>query len=171
MNDYMIEDTSVRSADAGIFMWQLSDDTVYADAALADLFGLDSREAERGLPIVRFLDRIREDDRPDVAKAIHEAIVTGEAYQRDYRIVRPDATEVGVSAFGRCFRDANGTPSHYAGIVYPSIGQPMPSERLFWHCLQAHDLARQCGEMEMVELLGQALRRYGRRSEQDTSIH
>jgi hypothetical protein len=107
----------------------------------------------------------------DVAKAIHEAIVTGEAYQRDYRIVRPDATEVGVSAFGRCFRDANGTPSHYAGIVYPSIGQPMPSERLFWHCLQAHDLARQCGEMEMVELLGQALRRYGRRSEHDTSIH
>src|SRR4051812_29429859 len=109
MNDYMTEDTAARSADAGIFMWQLSDDTVYADAALADLFGLDSREAERGLPIVRFLDRIREDDRPDVAKAIHEAIVTGEAYQRDYRIVRPDATEVGVSAFGRCFRDANGT--------------------------------------------------------------
>jgi hypothetical protein len=119
------------------------------------------RPAERGQPIISFLDRIDPEDKPKIARAIHEAIVTGEAYQQTYRVIRPDGSLVHVAAFGRCFRDAAGTPSHYAGIVCPAAVGSSEQGALFWHCLQAHELARRSGQWEMVEYLEKALRHLG----------
>jgi len=165
VSDNTVRELNEAACDAGVFTWDLSTDTVYADKALAELFGLDARETERGLPIVRFLDRIDPADKPMIAKAIHEAIVTGEAYQQDYTVVRHDGSTAAVAAFGRCFRNAAGTPSHYAGIVYPKTSGPSVQDAIFWHCLQAYNLAKDAGQMEMVELLQQALRRCGRATE------
>jgi PAS domain-containing protein len=153
-------DSAKTSPDAGVFTWELSTDTVYADAALAGLFGLDAREAEQGLPIIRFLDRIDPADKPKIAHAIHEAIITGEAYQQDYGLVRPDGSRADVAAFGRCFRDASGTPAYYAGIVCPRTERSSSQDALFWHCLQAHNIARECGMWDIVELLETALRKF-----------
>jgi hypothetical protein len=157
--------------DAGVFTWDLSTDTVYADSALAELFGLDAHEACRGLPIVRFLDRIDPADKPLIARAIHEAIVTGEAYQQDYSIIRPNGSKADVSAFGRCFRDENGNPRHYAGVVCLRTDQPSPVDALFWHCLQAHNIAKECGRWEMVEILEDALRQFGHQPDGATVRH
>lgn len=148
-------------AEAGVFTWDLGTDTVYADTTLAALFGFDAEVAQSGQPIIHFLDRIDAADKPRIAQAIHEAIVTGAAYQQDYDILRPDGTRASVSAFGRCFRDAAGTPSHYAGIVCPKADERAPQDSLFWHCLQAYHLARQCGQWDMVRHLELALREFG----------
>jgi len=147
--------------EAGVFTWDLGTDTVYADAALAGLFGFDAEVAQAGQPIIHFIDRIDAADKPRIAQAIHEAIVSGDAYQQDYDIMRPDGTRARVSAFGRCFRDAAGTPSHYAGIVFPRADERAPQDSLFWHCLQAYNLARQCGQWDMVRHLELALREFG----------
>jgi len=147
-------------ADAGVFTWDLSTDTVYADAALAALFGFGTHEAERGQPIVSFMQRISAIDKPRIAQAIHEAIVTGKAYQQDYMIERPDGTRASVSAFGRCFRDSDGTPSHYAGIVCPQSICEISHDPLLGHCLQAYDLASKTGNADLVAALAVALRLY-----------
>lgn len=171
----IVEDVSVAAMhegdDAGVFTWDLSADMVYADATLAKLFGLNAREAECGLPIIRFLEKIDSVDKPKIAKAIHESIITGETYQQDYGILQTDGTVTNVAAFGRCFRGADGTPSHYAGIVCLRINRPSSQEALFWHCLQAHDLARQSGQWEMVRLLEEALRKCGEHAADTARLH
>ena len=106
------------ATECGIYSWVIATDTVCADARVAGFFELPPELAERGLPLARYLDRIHDDDRPRTAKAIHDAIVTGDAYQADYRIVHADQSIVHVFAIGRCFRDKNGVPSEYAGVIY-----------------------------------------------------
>ncbi len=155
-------DKNLNVSDAGIFSWVLSTDTVYADAAVAVLYGFDAQQMESGQPIVSFLDRIDPRDRPRTARAIHEAIVTGEHYQQDYRVIRPDGTNMQVAAFGRCFRDSEGTPAHFAGIICPRIDQPSAEDAMFWHCLQAYEIARNAKQWEMVKVLEKALRQCGR---------
>lgn len=159
--DAIILDTHRKAPDAGIFTWVLCTDTVYADAAVAALFGFDAQQVERGQPIVSFLDRIDPRDKPKIAQAIHSAIITGDPYQQDYSVIRPDGTKAEVAAFGRCFRDASGTPSHYAGIICPRIDQLSSQDAMFWHCLQAYEIARGAKQWDMVKVLEKALRQCG----------
>jgi PAS domain-containing protein len=53
--------------EAGFFTWDVPENILYADGALANLFGLESVVASQGLPIEAYLDRVhpastREDD-------------------------------------------------------------------------------------------------------------
>jgi PAS domain S-box-containing protein len=105
------------TADAGIFTWDLAQDLVYADSALAKLFGLAADETMCGLPLQSYLDRVHPDDRPNLAKTITETIVGERAQQSVYRVRTRDDHYVSVAAFGRCFRDRKGTPVLYSGIV------------------------------------------------------
>jgi PAS domain-containing protein len=61
-------DKSLNVSDAGIFSWVLSTDTVYADAAVAALFGFEAQQLENGRPIVSFLDRIDPRDKARTAQ-------------------------------------------------------------------------------------------------------
>lgn len=105
--------------EAGIFSWNVGDDVLYADTAVAFLFGLDPQETLAGLPGQRYLDRIHPDDRPATAALWSEAIQTGKPYHAEYRVTGLDGNERLVMAFGRCFRQPTGDPTHYAGIVHP----------------------------------------------------
>ncbi len=105
--------------DAGFFTWDMNADLVYADSALAVLFGLDPNETERGLPVQSYLDRVHPDDVATLAKQISDAIVAQHPTIQYYRSRKADGSYVSVSAFGRCFRDREDNPIHYAGIVVP----------------------------------------------------
>ncbi|MBB3741946.1 PAS domain-containing protein [Rhizobium sp. BK591] len=136
------------SEEAGIFTWVLATDTVYADTALANLFGLDPEETIAGLPVMRYLDRIHPDDKPSVAKAISESVITGNPYRHDYRVFDRSGQMVTVAAFGRCFRDEAGNPSQYAGIVFPTnehIHQDHQKDQLSVHCREALKIAQSSG--------------------------
>ena len=105
--------------DAGLFTWDLTKDILYADGALAKLFGLDALEAEQGLPIQAYICRVHEDDAPDLAKRISDAIIAKHPTEQNYRVKQGDGSYVSVAAYGRCFRNRHGEPVHYAGIVIP----------------------------------------------------
>jgi PAS domain-containing protein len=144
--------------ESGIFTWDLETNTVYADSALSSLFGLDRREAERGLPIEIFLERMHVEDRPSIARLIHESIVTGLPYQSEYRVADVNGNFTPVTAFGRCFRNAENKPSHYAGIVFASqTAETGPTGDLVWHCLRAYELARAQDKETVARLLLRAL--------------
>lgn len=106
--------------DAGIFTWDIKNNTVYSDSALADLFGLDAYEAEHGLPIETFLDRVHPEDRPGLAKIIRDAIIAELPHQAVYRVMDQRGHYSSVASFGRCFRDRSGEPTLYSGIVVPA---------------------------------------------------
>lgn len=116
-----------RMPDAGLFTWDMNADLVYADSALAALFGLDAAETERGLPVQAYLDRVHPDDVAGLAKQISDAIIAQHPTVQHYRSMNATGSYVRVSAFGRCFRDRNNNPIHYAGIVVPSEAPELPS--------------------------------------------
>ncbi|WP_112941922.1 MULTISPECIES: PAS domain-containing protein [unclassified Rhizobium] len=116
-----------RMPDAGLFTWDMNADLVYADSALAALFGLEAAETERGLPVQAYLDRVHPDDVAGLAKQISDAIVAQHPTVQHYRSMNAEGSYVRVSAFGRCFRDRNNNPIHYAGIVVPSEAPEPPS--------------------------------------------
>jgi len=113
--------------DAGFFTWDMPENILYADGALADLFGVDPEEAERGLPIETYLDRVHPEDRSQLAKAISDSIIAHMNQQETYRVLNSQGSYVTVASFGRGFRDRDGLPQRYVGIVVPvSEGEPEP---------------------------------------------
>lgn len=106
--------------EAGLYTWDIEKDLLFADPALADLFGLDPDSAASGLPFRLYLDRVHPDDRGRLARAISDVIVADIPQQSTYRVLNATGAYVSVEAFGRAFRDAQGKPVHYAGIVVPT---------------------------------------------------
>jgi PAS domain-containing protein len=148
---------NVSAAESGFFTWDISTDRLYADGAVAELFGLDGMAAERGLPLERYLARIHVEDRAQVAAAIHESITTGEPEQQSYRTLQADGTYAYVMVFGRCFRDHNGMPLLYAGIVCPVSEEPMLTRPLVRYCLTAYEIAVREGNETVAQHLLTAL--------------
>jgi PAS domain S-box-containing protein len=113
----VVELTDADAADSGIFTWDITKDLVYADSALAELFGLVSEETNRGLPLKHYLDRVHPEDRAYVAKQITDTIVGARAQESVYRVRTRNGQYVSVIVFARCFRDRNDTPVLYSGMV------------------------------------------------------
>jgi PAS domain S-box-containing protein len=107
------------ACDAGIYTWDIVRNLVFADSALAELFGLDPAATVRGLPLEDYLARVHPDDRPELAKKISEVLVADIAQQNTYRVWGRDGRYRMVAAFGRAFRDHGGSPILYSGIVVP----------------------------------------------------
>ncbi|OCJ00580.1 hypothetical protein A6U86_13420 [Rhizobium sp. AC27/96] len=108
-----------RIEEAGIWTWSIESDLVFADTAVAKLFGIDQEETLHGLPVERFLTRIHVSDRPRIARKLSQAIIGGQPYREEYRVEDYRGTIRWVMAHGRCFRDRSGNPVQYAGIVHP----------------------------------------------------
>lgn len=106
--------------DAGFFTWDISENKLYADGALADLFGVDPAEAERGLPVEAYLDRVHPDDRSRLARVIRDSIIAHVNQQETHWVIDSCGRYATVASFGRGFRDRNGMPLRYVGIVVPA---------------------------------------------------
>lgn len=106
--------------DAGFYTWDIPDNVLYADSALAALFGLDPALAETGLPLDIYLERVHPEDRPRLAKTIRDSIVAHQPQQETYRVLSASGKYVPVASYGRGFRDEKGNPIRYVGIVIPA---------------------------------------------------
>lgn len=81
---------------------------LYADGALADLFGLDPTIASQGLPIESYLERVHPEDKPRLAKTIRDSIIADRLQQETYRVMNSDGDYIFVIGFGRGFRSKVG---------------------------------------------------------------
>lgn len=126
---------------SGVYTWVIGADTVYGDSLVASSFGFTDAQGKSGLPLIDYIERIHIEDRGRVAKAIHDTMLTGNPFCEQYRVCRPDGSVVDVIAFGSCFRDASGEPSHYSGMVFPTSTLEMHCDTLTGHLLAAHEAA------------------------------
>lgn len=76
----------IACAHAGIFTWDIASNLLYADSALAEIYGFDPAEAATGQPIEMFLERVHPDDRPRLAKMIGQGIMRDVPQQVTYRV-------------------------------------------------------------------------------------
>lgn len=128
--------------EAGIFTWDIATDRLYADALVAESFGLNVADTELGLPQEVYLARVHPDDIAQVADANRQAIATSEPYQVPYRVRRSDGSWAEVIAFGRCFYSPSGQPSHFSGIVYPVPVCDQNEASVTGHLLAAYEVAK-----------------------------
>lgn len=155
--EFAAQSSLPATKEAGIFTWVIGSDTVYCDDLAAALFGFDSVQARKGLPVSHYLERMHPDDLPRVAKAIHETMITNLPYQENYRVCLPDGSVRELSAYGSCFRGADGEPSHYAGILMQVDAPADPDHALILHLLSAHDIALRDGRLELAAKIASLL--------------
>ena len=120
--------TGEAPPEVGFFTWDVPENILYADRALADLFGLDPTAASQGLPIEAYLDRVHPDDKPQLAKTIRDSIVTDRPQQETYRVLNKDGHHVFVTGYGRGFRSKDGNTTRYVGVVVPINADTSPSK-------------------------------------------
>lgn len=125
---YVAQTTGEASPEVGFFTWDVPENVLYADGALADLFGLDPTVSSQGLPTETYLDRVHSEDRPRLAKTIRDSIVTDRPQQETYRVVNTEGSYVFVTGFGRGFRNQDGDIVRYVGIVVPTNVQTTPKQ-------------------------------------------
>ncbi|MBO9100715.1 MULTISPECIES: PAS domain-containing protein [Rhizobium] len=153
----LVRNSQPSPMDSGVFTWDIETDQFFADSAFASLFGLDPSETMVGLPMERYLDRVHPEDKARVAKAVHEAVVSGYPCQQNYRVRSARGFYTEIMAFGRCFRNADGTPSQYAGIVFPVVPVVEESATLQDLCSQAHRAALKSGRLDIARTLRDVL--------------
>lgn len=154
---------------AGIFTWDIASNTLYGDSVIAAFFGIDIDRAMAGLPLQDYLANIDPQDKQRVARAIHAAILTGTPYQEEYRLGRPDGSTIWVLEIGHCFRNREGTPSSYAGVIYDITKQKTArTDGLSDHCQAALDVAERVGNTRLINLLQQAMDEAGNEDSKET---
>nr|WP_246704039.1 PAS domain-containing protein [Rhizobium sp. P38BS-XIX] len=102
-----------------MFTWPLTDNIVYGDTAIAFLFGLDPAKTLLGVTARRYIRRIFVSDRSIVINLWMQAITTGRSFHVEFRVRDETGHYRHVASSGRCFRNADGVPAHFIGIVYP----------------------------------------------------
>lgn len=100
----------------GTWDWDVVSDTLKVNDRFAAFFGV-PLDGAQGLPIARFVAAILPEDRARVEAAIAASVAEGSDYLEDYRVHTIDGEVRWLTARGRCFHDAEGTPVRFPGVV------------------------------------------------------
>jgi hypothetical protein len=106
----------------GLFTWQLADNLLVADNVFSAFYGMRPELLAKGVSIEELIGRIVEEDREEAARATHRAILSGEFSTVPFRVNHSGRLRTLVS-FGRCLRDADGTPSIFTGGLFETTAE------------------------------------------------
>ena len=149
----------ISPAAGGTYTWKIGEDRVFCDPLVADLFGIPQAQALLGQPIARFLQAIHPDDLERVSAAINAQVETGRDYRESYRVISATGVVSKVLAMGRCFRDSDGKPFEYAGMLF-NLSDPrgaQPNDEIIAGCSAAFRAAQNIGNEFVAYLLSMVL--------------
>jgi PAS domain S-box-containing protein len=121
-SDAALQDARLRlegalgAAEVGTWNWNIRENSLYADANLARLFGVSAQEAEGG-PVEAFLAAILPDDVERVQARIAQALDTGAPFSDSYRVRCADGGYRHVEARGKVSFGADGQPEWLPGVA------------------------------------------------------
>ncbi len=116
---------AVDAANFGIWIRDLAGKSIWATKKWRDLFGFTSDEP---LDLDRFFGRLHPDDRDAVVQALEQARESGARYEREYRIVLPDAGLRWLSSLGSVEFHANGKAVRMLGVCRDCTLQKLAEE-------------------------------------------
>ena len=109
-------EAALEAGAIGTWAWDVQADSFFGDASLAHIFGVPP-EAVAGGPLAGMVEAIHPDDRSHVAGLVQDAIQSGDRYEADYRVIRPDGSIRWVTARGQVERDPDGMAVRFPGVV------------------------------------------------------
>ena len=100
----------------GVWTYDITSDRFFCDAAISDLYGLDSAEAASGIARTRFLANVHTEDLPKLRETMEKGLLHSNDLELEYRICHPDGSIRWVLSRGRTFLNAQGEPIRRSGI-------------------------------------------------------
>ncbi|WP_282296934.1 PAS domain-containing sensor histidine kinase [Stenotrophomonas sp. PS02289] len=101
----------------GTWFWDVANDRLTIDEALARAFGLDPDIAHNTLRLEEVLGGVHPDDRPGLSAAINAAVQHGGRFAHQYRTRSEDGGYHWLEGIGRVDLDAQGRPIGFPGVI------------------------------------------------------
>ncbi|WP_085656424.1 MULTISPECIES: PAS domain-containing sensor histidine kinase [unclassified Pseudomonas] len=101
----------------GSFVWDVKNDVLSADERFARTFSYPSGQDLTNLPQHIAEAHIHPDDRVWVAECVEQAVLTGEPYNAEYRVLRADGSFLWVLASGACEFNERGEAFRFPGVL------------------------------------------------------
>jgi len=101
----------------GTWFWDVAQDSLTVDDALALAHGLDPALARTELRLEQVVSAVHPDDRAGLAEAIAEAVRRGGRYAHQYRTRGADGAYRWIEAIGRVDHDAHGQAVGFPGVL------------------------------------------------------
>ena len=101
----------------GSFVWDIKDNVLSGDERFARTFTYPPDQDLVNLPMDIAESRIHPDDFSWVQDQVEQAVKTGEPFNAEYRVRRPDGSYLWVLASGCCEFDEQGKPLRFPGVL------------------------------------------------------
>ena len=101
----------------GTWDWQVQTDQVFADEQFAQVYGVDPKRAAAGARIGTFIQSVHPDDRERLERSINAALLSGDEFSEEYRLVQADGAVRWVLAMGRAYKDPEGRAIRFPGAT------------------------------------------------------
>ncbi|MCU1760673.1 ATP-binding protein [Pseudomonas sp. 14P_8.1_Bac3] len=101
----------------GSFVWDIKGNLLSGDERFARTFSFPVDQDLGNLPTDIAESRIHPDDRSWVNEQVDKSVTTGEPFNAEYRVLRPDGSYLWVQASGCCEFDDHGTPFRFPGVL------------------------------------------------------
>jgi len=118
---------ALAAADLGDWWWDAETDLVTFSERAAEIFGIPPGPHMTRKQMQSFL---HPEDRERARLEVERAIATRTRYDIEYRVRRPDGTELWLAAFGRAVYDAAGRPLGTLGILQDITGRKRADDLL-----------------------------------------
>jgi PAS domain-containing protein len=100
----------------GIWDWDVAADCDHLDPGCAELFGVNSKKAQAGMPISAYLRAIHPDDIDSVSNAILYSVRDGGVFEARYRVISSGRIRR-VFAKGFCTLDQSRRAERFPGVI------------------------------------------------------
>ena len=101
----------------GSFTWDIGLNLIWGDASFSQILGIPAETMNAGISILQYLDLIHPEDRPKLAKKVHQSILKACSCSETLRVVRKDGDETWVTVEGRYYRIQDGLPTLCSGTL------------------------------------------------------
>jgi PAS domain S-box-containing protein len=118
------------SGGAGVWLWDVANSRLYADARFAELYGLSTEDAAAGLATEAFFLAIHPDDRMRIRIAVAGVMYGADIFAKEFRVPAGSGGFRWVSARGGAERDADFKVVRFSGVLSDITDQKRVEERL-----------------------------------------
>jgi PAS domain S-box-containing protein len=116
-----------RAANAGLWGWEISSETLTWSEEFYRLFGLDPAAAAS---FDTWLGVLHPDDRQPAMERINRSVRERTPLENEYRIIRPDGRQRWIRVWGSTFYDESGRPLSMSGVCIDATESKRAEEAL-----------------------------------------
>jgi diguanylate cyclase (GGDEF)-like protein/PAS domain S-box-containing protein len=119
---------ATQSANLGVWDWDVERDAMLWDDAMCEIYGLAVGAVKT---IGAWEEKLHPDDRADALDFLRQALVVSDAYDSEFRIIRPGGEVRHVKAYARIQRSPESQPTRVIGVSI-DVTQQRRAEQSLW---------------------------------------